>query len=374
MKIGLLVTSAGNFGQKGFYNSQEVGLARVLTEYFDEVTVYKLVASDLKAGFEVIDGCVGSTNATMMMIPAKNLGANGIMDVSVLDTSLDVLVYFSDTQLSLPSVYKWAMKNSVIFLPYIGVLESHSISSVKKLIINALTSRNIRVYKKCNCLVKTPSVARELEKHGITSAAVAPVGLDLSLLRDDYVNYSAEELKGKYGYRTSDMVMLFIGRLTEEKQPVRMIEIFAEAVKRDDNYRLLMVGTGEMKTDVLNAIEQYDLKNRVTMIERIPNSDIWELYRLSDCFVNLNQQEIFGMAILEAMYYGCKVVAWTAPGPDFIIKDGVSGCIRDTNEGMVDAIVNAAIDPSVSHDCIIERFTWDNAARVIYNAAVNAAK
>lgn len=26
---------------------------------------------------------------------------------------------------------------------------------------------------------------------------------------------------------------------------------------------------------------------------------------MADSFVNLNQQEIFGMAILEAMYYGC---------------------------------------------------------------------
>ena len=37
MCIGLLITSIGNFGQKGFYNAQEIGLAKELDKLFDEV-------------------------------------------------------------------------------------------------------------------------------------------------------------------------------------------------------------------------------------------------------------------------------------------------------------------------------------------------
>lgn len=38
------------------------------------------------------------------------------------------------------------------------------------------------------------------------------------------------------------------------------------------------------------------------------------------------------MAILEAMYYGCKVVAWDAPGPNLIIENGKSGwLVRDAD-------------------------------------------
>ena len=43
MRIGLLITSIGNFGQKGFYNAQEIGLAKELDKLFDEVIVYKAV-------------------------------------------------------------------------------------------------------------------------------------------------------------------------------------------------------------------------------------------------------------------------------------------------------------------------------------------
>ncbi len=111
-----------------------------------------------------------------------------------------------------------------------------------------------------------------------------------------------------------------IGRMIDEKQPVRMIDILAKIREKDTSYKLLMVGTGELKTAVEDRIEKFNLQDIVQVVERIPNSDIWELYRLAGAFVNLNQQEIFGMAILEAMYYGCKVVAWKAPGPNLIIK------------------------------------------------------
>ena len=79
----------------------------------------------------------------------------------------------------------------------------------------------------------------------------------------------------------------------------RMIDILAEIRKKDTDYKLLMVGTGELKVAVETRINELELQDAVQVVERIPNSDIWELYRLADAFVNLNQQEIFGMAILE---------------------------------------------------------------------------
>ncbi len=99
-----------------------------------------------------------------------------------------------------------------------------------------------------------------------------------------------------------------------------MIEIFSEILKIDVNYKLLMVGSGKLKEIVIAKIKELGIQYKAQMLENIPNSDIWELYRFSEAFINLNQQEIFGMAILEAMYYGCKVVAWKAPGPIILLR------------------------------------------------------
>lgn len=371
MRVGLLITSIGNFGQKGFYNAQEIGLAKELDKLFDEVIVYKAVPLTQPESKILIEGC---NNSILYQVPVKSNGINGIWDCNVMDASLDALVYFSDTQLAVPNVYKWCCKNNIKMYPYIGVIESHSTNKFKKLIINLLFKRNITVYKKCTCFVKNPTVGERLNKLGIKNTTLTPVGLDLSLLRSDYESVSINGLKSKYGYSESDKVILFIGRLIEEKQPIRMIEIFSSVRKKDSNYKLLMVGTGELKSGVDNKIKELKLEEYAQMIDRIPNSDIWELYRFADCFVNLNKQEIFGMAILEAMYYGCKVVAWKAPGPNLIIEDGVSGFLVEENNSIVKNIIEKVLSSNLIHERIERNFSWAKSANKIHEIVYLNAK
>lgn len=362
MRVGLVITSIGNFGQKGFYNAQEVGLAKALDPLADEVILYKLVPSTEVRRTEKIEGC---QHASIHFLPAKSYGINGVFDTKVLDSSLTALIYFCDTQFSVPKVYRWAKKKNVKFFPYIGVIESHSTSRLKRMLVNGMFQRNLWVYRRCYCFVKTPTVKKELEKTGVKNAVVAPVGLDLSLLKANYKNFDPTELKRKYGYKPDDKVLLFIGRLIEEKQPFRMIEIFSEVYRQDTRYRLLMVGSGELKEQAVKLIREKGLQEQVQLIDRIPNKDIWELYRFADCFVNLNRQEIFGMAILEAMYYGCKVIAWEAPGPSFIIEDGVSGFLVTNEINAVKCLREGALEVKQIQGRITERFTWDGTAKLI---------
>ena len=133
--------------------------------------------------------------------------------------------------------------------------------------------------------------------------------------------------------------------------------------KKSQDYKLLMVGTGELKTAVEERIKELDLSDCVQMIERIPNSDIWELYRFAVAFVNLNQQEIFGMAILEAMYYGCKVVAWKAPGPNLIIENGKSGWLAGSDSGVIEKIMDTAEVGTEAHRRVLAEFTWESSAK-----------
>ena len=362
MRVGILVSSIGNFGSSGFYNAQEIGLARALASMCSQVQVYKLFAGNEPRKQQGIAGC---SNATITFLPARHAGINGFVDTSVLDRSLDALIYFSDTQLSLSKVAHWAGKNGVILLPYIGVLESHSTNRVKKWLMDRLLFRNLRVYRKCHCFAKTPAVAQRLNDFSIEQVTVAPVGLDFSLLKPDYRDDSPDALKEKYGYKPDEKVILFIGRLTEEKRPVQMVELFAKLAEKDSSFRLLMVGRGELSADVDIAISKYGLQDAVRRIERIPNSQIWELYRMAWAFVNLNRQEIFGMVILEAMYYGCKVVAWHAPGPDYMIENGISGWLVENMEQALEKILDPADLSDAASRRIETAFLWDNTARTM---------
>ena len=362
LRIALLVTSNNSFGNLQFYNVQELGVAKALDRTGARVIVYKLIQANQNPTPIHIDGC---KHAIIIPLRARTITVHGLIDPQQLDPSLDVVIYFSDNQLAVPSVFRWMQQHNITMLPYIGAIASHSTSPVKRWVMNLLTLRNIKVYRQCHCFTKTPDIADVLHQRGVNNVDIMPVGLDLDLLNKDYALTPITTLKKKHGYGLGDKILLFIGRMTNEKQPLRMIDLLKALHMRGERYHLLMIGTGELEQAAKAKIKQSGLLEYVMMAECIPNADIWELYRMADCFVNLNQQEIFGMAILEAMYYGCKVVAWEAPGPTYIIEHGVSGILVNSNEDALDQIANGVIDKTAAHKRIVEKFTWEKSVQVL---------
>ena len=231
--------------------------------------------------------------------------------------------------------------------------------------------RNLAVYKKCFCCAKTPIVKDRLNGIGVKDVEVTPVGLDIDLLNKNYSELLQNSAKRKYGYDENDRVILFIGRLIQEKQPIKMLELFAKIRKINKEFKLLMVGTGALESEIEDKITELGISDAVQKIGSLPNQHIWETYRLADVFVNLNQQEIFGMAILEAMYYECRVVAWNAPGPNFIIQNGISGDLVETDEDVVHKILHSDINGHRAHERVSDNFVWDNMANTVLRRLYN---
>ena len=206
MYIGILVLSIGSFGKKGFYNLQEIGLAKALNPYCERIQVWRPTSSGDKPYSERLEGY---EDIKIDFLPSKSIGTNSFIDCSRLDKSIDVLICFADTQLTVPMIYKWAKRNKILFLPYIGVVKSHSTNIIKQKLVNALFGRNLRVYRESYCLAKTPDVKTVLVKRGVQQIIVASIGLDTMLLKKDYEQYDVTALKGKYGYQENDRIILF---------------------------------------------------------------------------------------------------------------------------------------------------------------------
>lgn len=86
------------------------------------------------------------------------------------------------------------------------------------------------------------------------------------------------------------------------------------------------------------------------MIHQLPNESVHVYYHACDAFVNLNDQEIFGMSLLEAMFAGCPPVARHAPGPDLIIEDGLSGWLCSTVPQLAEALGRITPEMALPHN------------------------
>ena len=365
MRIGVLRLSLqgqpkGKQKSGGFYNAQFLGVSKELAKMCEEVLVYEHVYYYQKEETVKI-----GENITLRRIPVRGIGVNAIPAFKKYDTTLDVMLVFSDIQLAIPSVYRWTKKHNILFIPYIGVIESHSTSKVKKILMNVQIGRIVNVYKRCACLVKTPALQKQLAQKGICNTDIMAVGLDKELLRKDYSYDERKRLRQMMGLNQKDILLLFIGRLTHEKEPLLMINVLERLVKVNKGYKLVMIGKGELREQVRKQIRYSGLENAVQMIDSVPNSEMWKYYLAADCYINLNKQEIFGMAILEAMYYGCKVVAWQAPGPEFIIDNGKNGYVVDDEDDLMDKIITGVNMQENAHEKIISTFTWEVTARKV---------
>ena len=229
--------------------------------------------------------------------------------------------------------------------------------------MNLLVYGNLLSYKKSRVLVKNDYIGQQLRDRGVRDVTVAPVGLDLSIIpniREDKLT-----IKNKYGIPKDKKIIMCVSRLEISKQP---LDLFKLIPLLKDEYFIIFIGTGQLKNEFLKTKNKNDLNDKFCYIESISNTEIHKFYKISDYFVNFNENEIFGMAILEAMYQGSTVIAKSAPGPNCTINNGTSGFIVNSIEEMAYTInSNKKINSIDAYRHVINNFTWDGVAQSISN-------
>ena len=97
---------------------------------------------------------------------------------------------------------------------------------------------------------------------------------------------------------TNEKMILFVGRLDPQKNPLFLLDIFHEIVKKDENYRLFVVGDGILRADMETKIAELSLLEHVRMLGS--RSDVNELMQAADCFLLPSRFEGLGIVLIEA--------------------------------------------------------------------------
>lgn len=98
-----------------------------------------------------------------------------------------------------------------------------------------------------------------------------------------------------------------VGRLIPIKDPVTLVESFADAAGGEDG--LVLVGEGPLRREVQLTARAHKLGQRVQLTGLVARDDVYRLVRSSDVFVSTSRGEGLPVAMLEAMACGLPVIA-----------------------------------------------------------------
>lgn len=175
-----------------------------------------------------------------------------------------------------------------------------------------------------------------------------------------YAEYN--DLRSELGIAGDEIVIASIARFTLQKQPLLLIEAFAQAARIMPNARLMMVGDGELKRQSEDLVTKLGIQDRVIM--QPFRQDIPELLAATDIFALPSLWEGFPLALLEAMSMGKTVIASNVDGNPEMIQDGYNGLIIDSGnmrEELAQSLVRLCTDDA------LRRTLGANAIASIYN-------
>lgn len=128
-----------------------------------------------------------------------------------------------------------------------------------------------------------------------------------------------------YGVRPDDELLIWVGRLDQQKDPVLLIESFARINAARPRTRLIVVGDGVLRSTVVARVKRLGLEPRVIFAGLRPAEEVAAVLQVADAFLLTSAYEGMPMSVLEALGCGVPVVTTKVGEVDRVVFPGLTG-------------------------------------------------
>ena len=151
--------------------------------------------------------------------------------------------------------------------------------------------------------------------------------IDLEAIRK-----KAENIDKKYENYLKQDYFLQVSRLTEQKQPEHLVDIYYKLKQRGIKEKFYFIGNGEKVELIKQKIKEYKLENDVILLGQIENP--YPFFKNAKLFVHTGKYEGLPTVLLESLAFGTPVVAYDCPtGPkDILGKNSEYGELIPLND------------------------------------------
>jgi glycosyltransferase involved in cell wall biosynthesis len=138
-------------------------------------------------------------------------------------------------------------------------------------------------------------------------------------------------LRQEFAIPASASIVASILRLSEEKQPLLLLEAVCRVMSQRPDVHAVIVGVGPLEAEVCRAIDDSPFARRFHLPGR--RRDVATIIAASDLVLLTSRQEGTPNVLLEAQLLGRPVVATRVGGTPEAVLDGQTGILTEANDG-----------------------------------------
>jgi glycosyltransferase involved in cell wall biosynthesis len=180
-------------------------------------------------------------------------------------------------------------------------------------------------------------------------------------------NHKVNEHKG-----IDEKVVTFLGRITLQKGPEYFIEAAYKVIKRMDNVRFVMAGSGDMMNKMIERAALLGIMDKFHFTGFLKGDDVFKMFNHSDLYIMPSISEPFGISPLEAMQSGVPVIISKQSGVSEILKHAIKIDFWDIDK-MANAIYAILNYPSLANMISdngrneANNLRWEESAKQVHN-------
>ena len=187
---------------------------------------------------------------------------------------------------------------------------------------------------------------------------IIPNGIATEKYRYDF-NIRAR-IRTQIGIASDEFLVGCVGALTPAKNHMRALLIFSKLLQHRPNSRLLILGEGEMRSDLEKEALRLGIRDRVLMPGFVDDVSSW--YNAMDVVLFPSLYEGFPISLVEAQCNGLPVVFSDAISHEVALLDTCHSCsLEDADEIWGAALLLASRDESVDSVALIRDKGFDKA-------------
>lgn len=229
------------------------------------------------------------------------------------------------------------------YLDYIfngKIIRPGAMSLFLKLLLNSLEG----------VVAPTNKVKEALINYGVRkNIYTIPTGIDLSNFQKTMTKEEELKLKAKYNIYPKDKVLLYLGRIAQEKNIDEIINVFSNLRCQLDEMKLLIVGSGPYIDNLKELVASENLTDKVIFTGMVKPQEVYKYYKISDVFVTASTSETQGLTYIEALSSGLPVICRYDPCIEGVVEHKKNGLIYKNQMQFENSIKAIVKDSNFAH-------------------------